>query len=103
MIFSNYQLVVEEVDDDKNSVSRVRRALPSTIDPSTLTGYVKGTKVYIAANIDASTIDSPTAFVVGNDRVYNGYQNHPLKPDTEYTLHFRAMTKPKTGVSRTIY
>lgn len=63
--------------------------------PKEINGYSvakeKGEQFYIAAVVSNQQV--PGRFVLGNDKDYNHYRNHPLKPATNYGLHIRAVTE----------
>ncbi|XP_066913102.1 receptor-type tyrosine-protein phosphatase S-like isoform X1 [Clytia hemisphaerica] len=87
----SYQIIVEEVTSNGNTVSkRKRRDLPPSFNKNT---------TYVAAEINYNNIKrTPTfPFKVGNKKQYNGYTNHPLKAETDYKVHVRATTKQQNN------
>ena len=55
-----------------------------------------GKKFYIAAQFKPA--DFPNEFVVGDGKVYDGYYNAPLNPETVYKVHVRAVGTDEQGV-----
>ena len=50
-----------------------------------------GERFYIAAWLEGSQL--PQVFVLGDGKLYGGYHNAPLQPETKYTLYVRGVTE----------
>ncbi|XP_065058065.1 receptor-type tyrosine-protein phosphatase kappa-like isoform X3 [Rhopilema esculentum] len=92
---SLYQVIVEVL----NGGALKKRSVGSV--PDKVSNYsiaVKNSgKFYIAAEFEANNL--PDELVLGNGKVYNGYHNAPLNPETLYKVHVRAVALDGNGNS----
>ena len=56
----------------------------------------KGDCFYVAAQFSRGEL--PAEFILGNGKIYGGYVNAPLQPETRYKAYFRGVTE-HNGVS----
>lgn len=63
--------------------------------PNEIYGYkeakANGDPFYIAAQFDRGKL--PDEFILGNGKMYGGYENAPLEPETKYRAYLRAVTE----------
>ena len=68
--------------------------------PDDVFGYeeaqTNGDRFYIAAQFNRGEL--PAEFIIGNGKIYGGYDNAPLEPETRYKAYLRGVTK-HNGVS----
>ena len=68
--------------------------------PSDDSGYkeaqTNGDRFYIAAQFQRGVL--PVEFILGNGKIYGGYVNAPLQPETRYKAYLRGITE-NNGVS----
>lgn len=55
-----------------------------------------GTRFYIAAQLKRGEL--PAEFILGDGKLYGGYANAPLQPETQYKAYLRGVTE-HNGVS----
>ncbi|CAN0027623.1 unnamed protein product [Lampetra fluviatilis] len=48
---------------------------------------------YFAAELPPAALPSPSRFVVGDNRTYNGFWNAPLTPEKSYDVYFQAVSQ----------
>ena len=56
----------------------------------------KGDCFYVAAQFSRGEL--PAEFILGNGKIYGGYVNAPLQPETRYKAYLRGITE-NNGVS----
>ena len=56
----------------------------------------KGDRFYVAAQFSRGEL--PAEFILGNGKIYGGYVNAPLQPETRYKACLRGITE-NNGVS----
>lgn len=63
--------------------------------PEHFYGYDRAIKEEIKFYITAEVLSKklPAKIVVGDGKIYHGYKNKPLKPETFYKAHIRAKSK----------
>ena len=66
-------------------------------DPGYKESLTKGARFYIAAQFKRGKL--PTEFILGNGKIYEGYKNAPLQPETQYKAYLRGVTQ-HNGVLR---
>ena len=63
--------------------------------PDFVVGYkdaeTNGDRFYIAAEFKRGQL--PAEFILGNGKIYGGYVNAPLKPETHYKAYLRGLTR----------
>ena len=68
--------------------------------PDDISGYkeaeTNGDRFYIAAQFTRGEL--PAEFILGNGKMYGGYENAPLQPETRYKAYLRGVTE-HNGVS----
>ena len=68
--------------------------------PDDIFGYkeakTNGDSFYIAAQFRRGEL--PPEFILGNGKMYGGYENAPLQPETRYKAYLRGVTE-HNGVS----
>ena len=68
--------------------------------PEDVYGYeeaeTNGDRFYIAAEFERGQL--PAEFILGNGKIYGGFVNAPLQPETRYKAYLRGVTQHK-GVS----
>lgn len=68
--------------------------------PNDNSGYeeaeTNGARFYIAAQFKRGEL--PAEFILGNGKLYGGYVNAPLQPETQYKAYLRGVTE-HNGVS----
>jgi netrin-G3 ligand len=82
----NYWLVVVQSDE-------ASRRQPAEFEPEELRAATKDKKYHVAANISQEGLLVPNGrhhVFVGDGTIAGGFQNHPLKPDTDYRAFLRA-------------
>lgn len=56
-----------------------------------------GSRFYVAAEFRGANL--PSQFILGDNKLYEGYFNAPLEPSTKYCVYVRGVTKDGQGVS----
>ena len=84
---SAHQVIVE-------LVSKVSKRETVSL-PDEIYGYKEAQanrdRFYIAAQFDRGKL--PDEFILGNGKMYGGYENAPLEPETKYRAYLRAVTE----------
>ena len=84
MSYSNYQVLVHKVNDWSDEVSDWKK-LESDL--------------YIAAQIRADSVNLSMVFVVGDGKIYNGYENKQLSDGQKYKIYSRGLDRRPTKVT----
>lgn len=87
-----HQVIVERV-------GKVSKREANSV-PDDIFGYkeakTNGDRFYIAAQFTRGEL--PAEFILGNGKIYGGYENAPLQPETRYKAYLRGVTE-HNGVS----
>ena len=87
-----HQVIVERV-------GKVSKREANSV-PDDIVGYkeaeTNGDRFYIAAEFKRGEL--PAEFILGNGKIYGGYENAPLQPETQYKAYLRGVTE-HNGVS----
>jgi len=63
--------------------------------PDEIFGYkeaqTNGDRLYIAAQFNRGEL--PAEFILGNGKIYGGYENAPLEPESRYKVYVRGITE----------
>ena len=84
MSYSDYQVLVHKVNDWSDEVSDWKK-LESDL--------------YIAAQIRADSVNLSMVFVVGDGKIYNGYENKQLSDGQKYKIYSRGLDRRPTKVT----
>ena len=94
---------INRVQYHSNNENRNKRYAPANAPtkrvspdfPDHFYGYDRamkeGMKFYITAEVPSNIL--PAKIFVGDGKIYQGYKNKPLKPETFYKAHIRAKSK----------
>ena len=52
-----------------------------------------GDRFYVAANLSRKSLNASKKFVLGDGKIYGGYENAKLEPGTKYKAYIRGVTE----------
>uniref|UniRef100_S4RUV8 Receptor-type tyrosine-protein phosphatase kappa n=1 Tax=Petromyzon marinus TaxID=7757 RepID=S4RUV8_PETMA len=89
---SAYQLVVKENRQQQQQQQKPRASC--FFEPIGFqAASARDSPHYFAAELPPAALPSPSRFVVGDNRTYNGFWNAPLTPEKSYDVYFQAVSQ----------
>lgn len=87
IFFRAHQVILEMV----GKVSKREVVCSPSDDSGYKEAQTKGARFYIAAEFKRGEL--PVEFILGNGKIYGGYVNAPLQPETRYKAYLRGVTE----------